>query len=74
MSVYGEYPAKEHRTQFASKGKGEHIAKVNIPYIAYRSQHVGIERSQGSKDHVVIPNTIKLRLILTLHQHRDVVL
>ena len=75
MSVYGEYPAKEHRTQFASKGKGEHIAKVNIPYIAYRSQHVGIEIPQSSKDHVVIPNTIKLRLILTLHQHtRDVVL
>ena len=74
MSVYGEYPAKENRTQFASKGKGEHIAKVNIPYIAYRSQRVGTERPQGSKDHVVIPNTIKLRLILTLHQHRDVVL
>ena len=76
MSVYRELdPAKEHRTQFAFKGKAEHISKVNIPYKAYPSQHVGIEIPQGSKDHVVIPNTIKLRLILTLHQHtRDVVL
>ena len=25
----------EHRTQFAFKGKREHIAKVNMPNIAY---------------------------------------
>ena len=32
MSVYGELdPMVEHRTQFAIKGKREHIAKVNMP-------------------------------------------
>ena len=41
MSVYGELdPMVEHRTQFALNGKREHIAKVNIPNIAYPSQHI----------------------------------
>ena len=35
MSGYGELgPMVEHRTQFAFKGKREHIAKVNMPNIA----------------------------------------
>ena len=36
VSVYGELDLMvEHRTQFAFKGKREHIAKVNIPNIAF---------------------------------------
>ena len=36
MSVYGElHPVVELRTQFAFKGKREHIAKVDMPNIAY---------------------------------------
>ena len=37
MSVYRELdPMVEHSTQFAFKGKREHIAKVNMPNIAYQ--------------------------------------
>ena len=36
MSVHGELdPMIEHRTLFAFNGKREHIAKVNIPNMAY---------------------------------------
>ena len=35
MNVYGELdPLAEHRTQFAFKGKREHVAKVNMLNIA----------------------------------------
>ena len=38
ISVYGELDTMaEHRTQFAFKSKREHIAKVNMPNIAYPS-------------------------------------
>ena len=61
MSVYGELdPMVEHRTQFAFKGKREHIAKVNMPNIAYPSQHIDIEISHGSRDHVITPGTVKI--------------
>ena len=41
MSVYGELgPMVEHRTQFAFKGTRKHIVKVNMPNIAYPSQHI----------------------------------
>ena len=61
----------EHRTQFAFKGKREHIGKVNIPNIAYPNQHVDIDIPHGSRDHVIIPDTVKitkLYLILILNQ------
>ena len=61
MSVYGQLdPMVEHRTQFAFKGKREHIAKVNKPNIAYPSQHIDTEIPHGSRDHVIIPNAIKI--------------
>ena len=60
MSVYGELdPMIEHRTQFAFKGKREHIAKVNMPNIAHPNQHIEIEILHGSRDHVIIPDTVK---------------
>ena len=63
MSVYGELdPMVEHRTQFAFKGKREHIAKVNMPNIAYSNQHIDIEIPHGSRDHVIIPDTVKITL------------
>ena len=44
MSVYGELdPMVEHRTQFAFKGKREHISKVNIPNIAYPGNTLTLE-------------------------------
>ena len=61
MSDYGELdPMVEHGTQFAFRGKREHITKVNMPNIAYPSQHIDIEIPHGSRDHVVIPDTIKI--------------
>ena len=49
----------EHRTQFAFKGKREHIAKVNMSNIAYPNRHIDIEIPHCSKDHVIVPDTIK---------------
>ena len=60
MSVYGELdPMVEHRTQFTFKGKREHIAKVKMPNIVYPNQHIDIEILNGSRDHVIIPDTVK---------------
>ena len=56
----------EHRTQFDFKGKMEHIAAVNIPNIAYPSQHIDIGIPHGSRDHVIIPNTIKITFNLDI--------
>ena len=58
----------EHRTQFAFKCKREHIPKVNMLNIVHQSQHIDIEIPHRSRDHVIIPDTIKLRLTLTLNQ------
>ena len=56
----------EHRTQFAFKGKREHIAKVKIPSIAYPNQHIDIEIQHGSRDHVTIPDTVKITFNLDI--------
>ena len=74
MSVYGELDSMaEHITQFAFKDKREHVAKVNMPNIAYAKQYINTEIPHGSRDHVQIPS--KLCLILTLNQQtRHVVL
>ena len=67
MSVYGELdPMIEHRTQFAFKGKREHIATVNTPNIAYPGQHFKIIISQGSSDHVIVPGTVKITFDLDI--------
>ena len=67
MSIYGELdPVIEHRTQFAFKGKREHIAKVNIPNIAYPNQHTDFEILNGSRDHVILLDTIKITFNLDI--------
>ena len=67
MSVYGELdPMIEHRTQFAFKGKREHIAKVNMPNIAYPDEHIDIEIPHGSRGHVIIPDTVKIMFNLDI--------
>ena len=44
MSIYEKIdPMPEHRTQFAFKGKREHIAKVNISNMVYPNQHIDIK-------------------------------
>ena len=49
----------EHITQFAFKGKREHIYKTNIPNFAYSNQHIDTEIPLGSKDHVIVTDNIK---------------
>ena len=55
-----------HRTQFAFKGKREHIAKVNMPNIAYPNQHIDIEIPHSSRDHVIVPDTVKITFNLNI--------
>ena len=67
MSVYRELnPMVEHRTQFAFKGKGEHISKVNMPSIAYPNQQIDIEIPHGSRNHVIIPDTVRVTFNLDI--------
>ena len=67
MSVYRELDSMiEHRTQFALKGKREHIARVNIPIIAYPNQHTNIEIPHGSRNHVIVPDTIRITFNLDI--------
>ena len=67
MSVYGELdPMVEHRTQFAFKSKIEHISKVSMPNIAYPNQHTDTEIPYGSRDHVIIPDTVKITFNLDI--------
>ena len=69
MSVYKELgPMVEHRTQFVFKGKRKNIPKVNMPSIAYPSQHIDTEILHVSRDHIIVPDIVKLRLTLTLNQ------
>ena len=61
MSVYGELdPMAEHRTQYVFKGKREYISKVNTPNVGCPSQHNDIDIPHSSRDHVIVPDTIKI--------------
>ena len=67
MSAYGELdPMIEHKTQFAFKGKREHTATVNTPNIAYPGQHFKIIIPQGSADHVIVPDTVRITFDLEI--------
>ena len=67
MSIYGELdPMVEHRTQFVFKSKREHIVKANTLNTAYPSQHINIEIPRGSRDHVIVPDTIKITFNLEI--------
>ena len=67
MSIYRELdPMVEHRTQFVFEGNRKHMAKVNIPDIAYPNQHIDIEIPHGSRDHVIIPGTVKITFNLDI--------
>ena len=56
----------EHRTQFAFKGKREHITMVSMLNIAYPNQHIDIEIPHGSRDYLIVPNTIKITFNLDI--------
>ena len=42
------------------------MSKVNIPNIAYPGQHIDIEIPEGSKDHVIISDTVKFTFNLDI--------
>ena len=67
MNAYGELdPMVEHRTLFAFKGKREHITKVNMLNTAYSNQQIDIEIQHGSRDDVVVPDTVKITFNLDI--------
>ena len=67
MSVHGELdPMLGHMTQFLFKGSREHIAKVNMPNIAYPSQHIDSEILHGPRDHVNVPDIVKITFNLDI--------
>ena len=67
MSVYGELdPMTENRISNAFDGKREHIVKVNIPNMAYPGQHIDNEILHGSRDHVIVPDTVKITFNLDI--------
>ena len=67
MSVYEELDTiVEHRTQLAFKGKREHIAKINKSNIAYPNQHIDTEIPHGSRDHVNVPDIVKITFNLDI--------
>ena len=67
MSIYSEFdPMVEHRTQFAFKTKREYIAKVNMSNIAYPNQHIEFEIPHGSRDHVIVPDVVKITFNLDI--------
>ena len=67
MSIYGKLdPMVEHRRQFVFKGKRKHIIKVNMPNIACPYQHIDIEIPYGSRDNVIVPDTVKITFNLDI--------
>ena len=67
MSFYGELdPMVEHRTQLAFKGNREHIDTTNIPNIAYPGPHIDIAIPKSLRDHVIVPDTIKVTFNLEI--------
>ena len=71
MSIYGELnPIAEHSIPEAFDGTREHMVKSNAPNMAYPSQHINIEIPKGSRDHVIVPDTLKLTFNLEI-ESRD---
>ena len=67
MSTYRELGLMAKRkTELAFNGKREHIAKVNMPNIAYPSQQIDIEITHGSRGHVIVPDTVKITFNLDI--------
>ena len=67
MSIYGELdPMVKHRTSRVFDSKRENKAKFNIPNMAYPGQHIDIEMPHGSRDHVIVQDTVKITFKLDI--------
>ena len=67
MSIYIKLdPVPEYRTEFAFKSKREYIAKANIPNLDNPNQHIDVEIPHGSRDHAIVPDTVKIKFYLDI--------
>ena len=61
MSIYGELnPMAEHRIPEDLDGARVHMVKSTTPNTAYPSQYIEIEIPKVSRDHVIVPETLKI--------------
>ena len=49
----------KRRTQFVFKGKQEHVIKEKHLNNVHLSQYIDTEIKDGSRDHVIVPDTLK---------------
>lgn len=67
MSNYGEvYFMPKQRMKCTFIGKREHIAKVKISNKAYSSQPIDIPIPHGSRNHVIVPDTVRIMFNLDI--------
>ena len=67
MSIYGELnPMAENRMSNAFDGTREHMVKPNTPNMAYPGQHIDIKIPKASRDHVIVPDTLKITFNLEI--------
>ena len=72
ITIYKELdPTPENRINFAFNGKHKKVLEVNIPKIGYPGQHIDVQIPSGSKDHTIVPNTLKLSFNLDLESAKD---
>lgn len=67
MSIYWKLdPMTDYRAQFVFKGMRKLVAKVNIPNMAYPNWHNDIKIPHDSRDHVIVPGSIKIMFNLDI--------
>ena len=67
MSIYRELNSiAEHRISKAFDGMIEHITKPNTPIMAYPGQQIDIEVPHGSRDYVIVPDTVTITFNLDI--------
>ena len=67
MSIYRELnPIAEHSIPEDLDGTREHMVKSSAPNMAHPSQHINIEIPKGSRDYVIVPDTLKLTFNLEI--------
>ena len=67
MSIYRELNSMaEHRILKAFDGMIEHITKPNTPNMAYPGQQIDIEVPHGSRDYVIVPDTVTITFNLDI--------
>ena len=67
MSIRGALDSMpERRTKFDFRGKRKHIAKLNIPNMAYPNQHIDNEIPHGARNNIIVPDTVKVTFNLDI--------